>query len=176
MRMIVARSKLAWAGVLGCAAMAGLGGALAAADSSPAEANPYSVIWDRNVFHLNPEPIPPPPEPPKPAELPKVMLTGIVGKGSSIKVYLAIPPKDAKESTYYTGGLVPGQKDHDVELVAIRADEEEVDIINSGTRQTLSVRSNSYASTATETAAAPHTGGGPHGMPPGMMFRHQPHG
>jgi len=68
------RCKLAWAYAFGCVVMVGLGGVLAAAE----DANPYEVIWDRNIFHLNPAPIPEPPPPPKPPELPKVMLTGIV--------------------------------------------------------------------------------------------------
>jgi hypothetical protein len=155
--------------------MVGFGGALAAA----ADANPYEVIWDRNIFHLNPRPVPEPPPPPKPPELPKVMLTGIVAKGSSIRVYLAISPPNKKETPYYTSGLLPGQKDHEVELLNIHPDKEEVDILNSGARETLSVESNSYASEAT--AAAPRPGGGaprmPPGfrLPPGMVFPHRPY-
>jgi len=170
------RCKLAWAYAFGCVVMVGLGGVLAAAE----DANPYEVIWDRNIFHLNPAPLPEPPPPPKPPELPKVMLTGIVEKGSSIKVYLAISPPDRKETTYYTSGLVPGEKDHNVVLVSIHHDKEAVDIINSGTPETLSVESNSYASAAT----APHPAAGaprmplPPGMrlPPGMNFARRPHG
>ena len=133
-------SKLAWACVFGCAGMACLAG------DDPAQSNPYAVVWERNIFHLNPEPIPPRDPPPAPPELPKVMLTGFVGKGSSTKILLAIVPKDAKDSTCYLC-LAPGQKDHDVELVNIHLEKEEVDIINSGTLETLSVASNSYAST-----------------------------
>jgi hypothetical protein len=175
------RCKSAWACVIVCAALAGLAGALTAAGHDPAdEANPYAVIWDRNIFRLNPEPPPPPPPPPKPPDLPKVMLTGFVGKGSSTKILLAILPKDTKEATYYAC-LVPGQMEHGVQLVNIRLDKQEVDILNSGTRETLSVESNSYAATAT--APAPHTGGGAPGMthegaarmPPGMFHR-QPRG
>src|ERR1700677_4630546 len=111
---------MTWACVLGCAGMTGLAGVLAAAETNaPADANPYSVISVRNVFHLNDPPPPPPPPEPPPVNLPKVTLTAFVGKGSGMKVYLAIPPKEAKEAIYFTGGLVPGQKDHDVELVRI---------------------------------------------------------
>ena len=154
--------------------MAGFGGAQAAA----ADANPYEVIWDRNIFHLHPQPIPDPPPPAKPPELPRVMLTGIVAKGSSIRVYLAISPPDKKETTYYTGGLLPGQKDHEVELLNIHSDKEEVDILNSGARETLSVESNSYAAEAT--AAAPRSGRSAPTMSPGfrlpsgMVFPHRP--
>jgi hypothetical protein len=135
--------------------MAGLSTVRAASEGTPAEANPYSVISDRNVFHLNPPPPPPSADDAKPVDLPKVILTGIVGKGTTLKVLLAIPPKDSKDFvTYLT--LVPGQREHDVELVKIHAEKEEVEIINSGTAQTLSSKSNSYAAMA----VAPHPGGG----------------
>jgi hypothetical protein len=143
--------------------MAGLATAMAAADSDPADANPYSVISDRNIFHLNPPPPAPEAEDVKPAELRKLMLTGIVKKHDTIKAWLAIPPKDNKETVIYMT-LAPGEKQHDVELVKIRYDKEEVDVINAGTPQTLSVKSNSYASTA---APAPHGGGAP-AIPGGM--------
>jgi len=140
------RSKLKWACVLGCAAVAFLATAKAATDIPPADANPYSVISDRNVFHLNPPPPPVSAEDSKPVELPKVALTGFFGKGKSMKVLLAIPPKNSKDPwTYLT--LVPGQRDQDVELVRIHAEKEEVEILNSGTAQTLS-KSNSYAAMA----------------------------
>jgi hypothetical protein len=169
---MLVKFKMTWGCVLGCAGLAALANALAAADNGTTDVNPYSVISDRNVFHLNPPPPPPPPPDPKPLDLPKVMLTGFVGKGSSMKVLLAIPPKDAKEFTYYTS-LVPGQKDHDVELVRIHLEKEEVDIINSGTPQTLSVKSNSYLSAAN---APPPAKGAPPGMPAGIGLRHQPPG
>jgi uncharacterized membrane protein YgcG len=171
------RSKLTWACVWvgGFAVMAGRASALATVDNPLGDVNPYSVISDRNVFHLNPPPPPPAPPEAKPADLPKVMLTGFVGKGSRMKVYLAIPPANAKESIYYTSGLVPGDKDHGVELVKINYDKKEVDIINEGTAQTLSVKSNSYTSVA---AAAPggKGNGAPPGMPAGIGLRHQPPG
>jgi hypothetical protein len=178
------KSKLAWAGVIGGAVVACLGGDLAAAHGKLAEANPYAAIWDRNIFHLNPMPLPPPPAPPKPPQRPTVMLTGLVGKGRATKVYLAILPTDSKEAPYYTRGLLPGEKEHDVELVNIRLDKEEVEIVNSGTLETLSVESNSFEAVAN----SPHKGGGepamahggPPGMPPrmprGLHFPQQPRG
>lgn len=134
--------------------------------------NPYSVISDRNIFRLTTAPIPVEP-PPKPPDLPKVMLTGFVGKGSSLKILLAIVPKDNKTPTVYAT-LTAGQKEHDVELLDARPEFEEVDIINSGTRQTLSVRSNSYDSEASAPAAAPGRHIMPRGMPPGFVFRRPP--
>jgi hypothetical protein len=160
-------SKWTWVCALGCAAASGLASALAAADgdlveTSPAEANPYSVISDRNIFHLNPPPPPPSADDAKPPELSKVMLTGIMKKHDSLEVFLAIPPKDNKETTLYLS-LAPGEKQHEVELVRVRYDKGEVDIINGGTPETLSVKSNSYASTAA--APAPR---GEHGGVPGL--------
>jgi len=171
------RLKLTWAFLLGCAGMIGLGGVAAAAEKAAADANPYSVISDRNVFHLNPPPPPAPPPDPKPLDLPKVMLTAFVGKGSYLKVYLAIPPKEAKQSIHYTTGMVPGQKEDDVELMKINYDKKDpvsVDILNSGTPQTLTLKSNTYLSSAT--APPPAKGGGAPGMPPGIGLRHPPPG
>ena len=174
---MIVRIKSTWACVLGCAGMTGLAGIVAAADHALADVNPYSVISDRNVFHLNPPPPPPPPPEPKPLDLPKVMLTAFVGKGSALKVYLAIPPREAKESIFYTGGMVANQKEHDVELVKINYDKKDpvsVDILNSGTAQTLTLKSNTYLSSAT--SPAPAKGGGAPGMPAGIGLRHQPPG
>jgi hypothetical protein len=139
----------------------------AAADTAPADANPYSVISDRNIFHLNPPPPPPDPDAAKAVDVPKVMLTGFVGKGNTMKVLMAVLPKDKKDSVSYLT-LKPGEKDHDVELVNIHLDKEEVDIINTGTAQTLSVKSNSYASAA---PATPQPGGAP-AMPGLPGIRH----
>jgi hypothetical protein len=94
------------------------------------------------------------------------MLTGIIKKRDSLEVCLAIPPKDNKENIVYLS-LAPGEKGHNVELVKVRYDKGEVDIINAGTPQTLSAKSNSYASLATAAAPAAHAaGGGASGMPP----------
>jgi hypothetical protein len=146
--------------------MAGFGTARAASDTPAADANPYSVISDRNIFHLNPPPPPPAADAPKPVDLPKVALTGFVGKGDSIRVLLAIPPaKDSKDGfTYLT--LAPGDRDHDVQLVKIHPEVAEVEILNGGTLQTLS-KSNNLASLGP--VPHPAAGGGP-GMPekPGM--------
>jgi hypothetical protein len=148
-----------------------LGTAAAASEVVPDGGNPYSVISDRNVFHLNPAPDPKAAEAPKPVELPKVMLTGFVGKGSSMKVLFAIPPaKDSKDNTVTYLSLSPGDRDHDVQLVKIHLKEEEVEILNAGTAQTLSAKSNSYEAML----SAPHQGGGGgrpgemRGFPPGI--------
>jgi hypothetical protein len=151
-------SKLKLACFLGCACVAGFGSATAAPENTAADANPYTVINDRNVFHLNPPPPPPATDTAKPVELPKVALTGFVGKGAAIRVLLAIPPaKDSKETSFTYLTLGPGDRDHDVQLIKIRADVSEVEILNSGTPQTLT-RSNSLASLGPVSHGA---GGGP---------------
>jgi hypothetical protein len=158
-------SKWTWTCLLGCAGMVGLATALAAADQDPVDANPYSVISDRNIFHLNPPPPAPPSEETPVVEARKLMLTGIVKKGDSLKVWLAIPAKDNKETTIYLT-LAPGEKEHDVELVKIRSDKEEVDVINAGIPQTLTVKSNTFAQTGAP--AAHFERGGAPAMPSGI--------
>lgn len=148
-------SKTTWVRVLGCVGMAVFATALSASDTPVTDSNPYAVISDRNIFHLNPPPPPVPAEAPKPVDLPKVALTGFYGKGTSMKVMLAVlPPKDSKDPIAYLS-LAPGDRDHDVQVVRIHSKEVEVDIINSGTAQTLT-RSNDLASLG----SLPHSGGG----------------
>ena len=50
--------------------------------------------------------------------------------------------------------LAPGERKDDVELVSISTKEEEIEIINEGIKMTLSVKSNSFASTSTPAPAA----------------------
>jgi len=166
------RFKSTWACALACAGLAVFGTTLAVADTdvAPPDGNPYSVISDRNVFHLNPPPPPPVAEAPKPLDLPTVMLTGIVGKGKSMKVLLALRSKETKGDAYLT--LAPDEMQKNVKLVSIRLDKREVDIINQGTPQTLSAKSNNYASS---TPAAQPGRAGP-GLPAGIQGLHHPPG
>jgi hypothetical protein len=157
--LVVVNFKLTWACAFGFASLASIGTALATPDTVALD-NPYSVINDRNVFHLNPPPPPKDVDAPKPVELPKVALTGFVGKGSSIRVLLAIPPaKDSKETSFTYLTLGPGDRDHDVQLVKIRPESFEVEIMNGGTLQTLT-KSNTLASLG----PTPHIGGGGGGL------------
>jgi hypothetical protein len=153
------RSRITCGFVFACAGLAGLGASVASGETGGAEGNPYAVISDRNVFHLNPPPPPPPLDPPKPADLRTVMLSGFVGKGDSTHVLMAVLFKDNKQPTLYLN-LTPGQRDHDVELLRIRLKQEEVDIVNDGTPMTLTAKSNSFAS-----LSAPQPGGGGQAMP-----------
>jgi hypothetical protein len=142
------------------------------AETTPGDSNPYAIISDRNVFHLNPPPPPPEPTPPKPPDLPPVKLSGFQKIGDHMKVYLAIPNKDPKETAYLS--LQQGEKGNDVEIVAIRADKGEVDILNTGTPQTLNLLSNGFAISGGAPAAAPARANGGFPMPmhhmPGMPF------
>jgi hypothetical protein len=153
-------SKMTWACVLACAVIAGLGNSRVSGETPGVAGNPYSVISDRNVFHLNPPPLITN-DAPKAAEMQKVMLTGFVGKGNSTRVLMAVLPKDTKEFPTYLN-LAQGERSKNVELVSIRLNKEEIDIINDGTPMTLSVKSNSYV------FAAPHSGGA---MAPAMLMQ-----
>jgi hypothetical protein len=139
--------------------------ASAVAETTGADANPYAVISDKNVFHLNPPPPPVSAESTKPPDLQKVMLSGFQKVGNRMKVYLAIPAKDPKDTAYLA--LQAGEKANDVEIVKIRVEKQEVDIINTGTAMTLTIASNGFAVTGGGVAAK--TGGGPG---PGMPGNH----
>jgi hypothetical protein len=143
--------------VMGCAAVSGLIIASAFAETTSDDTNPYSIISDKNVFHLNPPPPPPSLDSAKPPDLQKVMLSGFQKIGSRMKVFLAIPAKDPKETAYLS--LQSGEKGHDVEIVNIRAEKQEVDIINTGTAMTLTIASNGFALTGPAAAKGPGPGG-----------------
>jgi hypothetical protein len=70
------------------------------------------------------------------------MLSGFQKVGERMKVYLAIPAKDPKDTAYLA--LQAGEKERDVEIVKIRADKQEVDILNTGTPMTLTIASNGF--------------------------------
>jgi hypothetical protein len=131
--------------------------------------NPYGVIVERNVFHLNPPP--PPPEPAKPKlELPVVKITGFVNIAHTTKGLFVSQPKDKKAPYYYslTEGEEVGDGDHTLKLVKIYPGQKTVDIINDGVAVTLNTKDDSYvgspgaapaAAPAAATAAAGSGGG-----------------
>ena len=125
------------------------------------DGNPYSVISDKNVFHLNPPPPPPSAVAEKPPDLPKVMLSGFQKIGSKMEVFLALPAKDPKDTAYLA--MQAGEKSRDIEIVAIRDQKHEVDIINTGTPMTLTISNNGFALMG---GSAPGTSPKP-GGPPG---------
>ncbi len=115
-------------------------------------ANPYSVISERNVFRLNTPPQPPDPEASKPPpDVPKVTLSGFEHVGSQVKVLLAVHIKlspsvagaPAEKTDYYV--MSQGEIEGPVQLVKVNAAEESVDIINSGAAMTLTMKKDGYA-------------------------------
>ena len=133
-------------------------------DGAGDNSNPYAVIIDRNVFRLNPPP-PPPSAEKKPVDLPKVYLNGIIKVGDDVRVLFSIPPKDAKSQTTYFK-LAPGERDDVLELVRVHPDQQEVDVLVSGTAMTLSVLSNSLAGAGGKGATPPGPAAVAHGGPP----------
>jgi hypothetical protein len=150
------RSTIAWGGIIAGAILPGIQWVCLAAteEASPASAvaapfnddsNPYSVITGRNVFHLNPLPPPAVPDKGPPPVLPKVYLSGFMWTGDKLEVLLVVKtqnpdPRAAEVSSYLTLG--EGAKEGVVELVKVYAGQEKVDIINSGTPMTISMKDN----------------------------------
>jgi hypothetical protein len=139
---------------------------LASADEMPlsgnGSANPYSVIVERNVFRLNsPPPIAKPDKTPSNSAEVNVTLSGFMQTGDQWQVLLAVKslspdPKAPPLQTFLT--LIEGgkesvrQQDQQtwLEVVKIYAEQERVDILNSGVPMTLSMKTNGFAN-------APHT-------------------
>jgi hypothetical protein len=118
-------------------------------------ANPYSVIIERNIFHLTAPPPPPEPEKPK-VELPVVKITGFVNIGSQQKVLFLSEPKDKKEGPFYYslaegGNGVDGS--HKLELVKIHPSQDGVDVINDGVAVTLTVKDDTLGASGAPAAA-----------------------
>jgi hypothetical protein len=135
--------SLRWPCFMACAAMSAAASVFAN-DDAAIQDNPYTVISQRNIFRLSQPPPPASPDADKPADLPKVMLTGFVESAHIMRVLLAKPAKDATNSPTYLS-LKAGEGKDGVEVVRIRYEKGEVDIINSGTAMTLSAASNTFA-------------------------------
>jgi hypothetical protein len=125
--------------------------------------NPYGVIIDRNVFRLV---APPPPAPveQKPVDLPKVNFNGTFKIGGNVRVLFCIPAKDAKSHPEYLQ-LAPGEKQDGLELVKLYPDEKQVDVLVSGTAETLSVNSNTASASPRSVAQMPIAQPGPQPAP-----------
>jgi hypothetical protein len=122
--------------------------------STSDSSNPYAVIVDRNVFHLNPLPKPKSDADQKPVDIPKVSLNGIIHIGDDVEVLFSIPAKDNKNpATYYK--LAPGEKDDVLELLRIRPGEQEVDVLVDGTPVTLSILKDSPESSGSKGGKGP---------------------
>ena len=148
-------------GLLGWMLLAGPGLAVALSEES---SNPYAVISERNVFHLNP--IPPPPEVDKPKlDLPVIKLSGFFKTGSQTRALFSSEPKKKDEvRTYFN--LAAGEKDGILEVVKIDAEHGKVDILNSGAPATLNLKDDAIAQPPPVAAAAAAPGGGQKAVPP----------
>jgi hypothetical protein len=105
--------------------------------------DPYAVISERNIFRLNPIPPEPAAELPK-VELPVVKFSGFFRVGHVTKALFCSQSKDKKEEpTYYN--LSEGEKAGFLEVVKIHYDKGEVEVLNSGTAMTLSLKEDSPA-------------------------------
>jgi hypothetical protein len=102
--------------------------------------------------------------------LPKVFLSGFQKVGDRLKVYLTIPAKDPKDTVYLS--LQQGEKGNDVEIVKVNEDKGAVDIMNTGTPETLTLASNGVASTGGGGGGGPAGGGPP--SPGGIRNRMMP--
>jgi len=118
-------------------------------------ANPYGVIAQRNVFHLNPPPAPAAPEKEPPAALPDVFLSGFVQSGGEWQVFMVIKVKNPDPigpplNSYLNLAegdkkeVMSDQKQLVIKLVKVYADLEKVDILNCGTPMTLALKDNSF--------------------------------
>jgi len=100
--------------------------------------NPYQGIVERNVFNLKPLPPAGPAEPP-PAPVPKITLTGITTILGNKRALMKVleppkPPQPAKEESYI---LTEGQRDGEIEVLAIDEQAGSVKVNNHGTVQEL---------------------------------------
>jgi hypothetical protein len=130
--------------VLGCLLLArtGAAGPSVLFTGKPDDAsNPFAIISERNIFHLNPIPPEPVPEPPK-VELPVVKITGFVKEGRRTRaLFCALPKTKNDRPTYFD--LSEGEKSGFLQLVKILYDKGQAEIINSGTDMTLNLKDDS---------------------------------
>jgi hypothetical protein len=140
--------------------------------------SPYQSVVERNVFGLKPPPPPPDPEATKPPP-PKMFLQGITTFGGIKRALLkaqmpaqpgekgkpgekAKPGEPAKDESFI---LAEGQRDGDIEVLEIDANEGTVKVNDFGTITTLDFKHNGIQ----QTAAAPGPGAAPQpggGVPP----------
>ena len=127
--------RVASIGLIACAVSC----SIVAADS--VAPNPYATIASRNVFRLTPPPPPAPPESEPSPNPPLIRLTGLVKFGSVAQVLLATVPGEAKDIRSFV--LKEGERDDFLQVVKVHPDNDHVDIINSGLKQTLSLKTDS---------------------------------
>ena len=146
--------------------VAGMG--ISEAVAADLAANPYQTIPERNLFHLNPPP-PPAPAPETKVPTPKIFLTGISTLGGRKAALLKTAPQGKpgeppKERSYMLG---EGERQDDLEVVAIDAPGGIVNVRYNGDAISVNFKDNAVAST---TPAAPGPPGAP-GVPGAMVPR-----
>jgi hypothetical protein len=141
--------------LLGCLLLLARGGPRAAAQSAE-DSNPYAIISERNVFHLNPPP-PPAPVETKKEELPEIKLSGFLRIGKTTHALFSCKPKDNKDGPIYYD-LADGEKQGILEVVKIHDDKGAVEIINSGTAATLTLKEDSIKEAPAKGALANSAG------------------
>jgi hypothetical protein len=112
------------------------------------------------VFHLN---TPPPPQsavaPAAPPDLPVITFNGFMKNAGLVKVLLTVAGKAPAGQAGDDGpkylALSQGEKEGPVELVKVDVGAESIDIINSGTSMTLTMKKNGLAETPPPPAANP---------------------
>jgi hypothetical protein len=134
-----------------------------------AASNPYAVIIQKNAFRLNPPPPPPAPAASEKQDLPVVVFSGTVAVGDQMCALLAVTIKDSRKNdksgtTSYLN-LAEGETEGPVQLLKISPDGESVDILNSGTPRTLTMKDDGFARVASASAAP---------TPPGPTTTRQP--
>src|SRR5581483_2407294 len=152
--------KTALVALLGCCLFLS-GARWARADDVNDAANPYSIIPERNVFHLNPPPPPPPPPETTKADLPIIKITGIVRIGDQLRALFVQESKDKKDTTPTYYNLAAGERQGILEVVKIDPVGQKVDVINSGKSTTLTVKDDSLAKSEGSPAAGAVNGTNP---------------
>ena len=185
---------MSWRGlVCGAIFLGGFGfcsGGVVGGSDQPGDAdnaNPYAVINERNPFRMNPPPLPVDPNAAPALELPKVIFSGtMINQGQQWAMFAveSKEPKDpnarraaaaaSQETTTYMC-LAEGDTSGPVQLLKIMKGGDEVEIMNSGTRMTLTMKENGFASDKPPagkgggTAAVIHNLPGANNFPPPTM-------
>ena len=122
---------------------------------SPANANPYQGIVDRNVFGLRPPPppqeAPPPPKPPV-----NITLTGITTLMEKKRAFMSVTgsPKPGAPAATTSYMLTEGERQGDIEIVQIDEKEGSVKLKQSDTPVTISFKENGVKGGPPPTAVA----------------------
>ncbi len=120
-----------------------LAGTVRASDEGANDGNFYSVITERNAFHLVPAP-PPPAAPTTESKAPEagtIKLTGLMRvAGEQPQALFVSATKDPKGVSYFN--LREGEREGALELVRILEDEGGAEVILAGNRQILMLKDN----------------------------------